>query len=341
MIDEQEIRDAYEAIAATALPAERVRGRLAARGREHRQRRALLVGAGALGTAAVATGIGVPLASRRPTAGPAGLPAAPAPSGRVVHEGHSFTFAPAWLPDGVGEQFRSVRPGGSTRIWLPAGVPYPEDGTKPPGVTFSTGSTGSVPHPDGAPAGGGPGERVQIGSVTGRLWVTDAAYVQWQPPESPVLWVAVRGLPDARKTALRVARSVHLLGDVGVDTSGREKYSRMLWYAMYSPWVPDRFRGVTEVSEIGTTRGWWQSLTYNSADGRYRVRISARTGPVPAVDAGAYAITREGGVTVWIPRDRTAPVNGYAPLTAFEANRMLREFEYRVFPDDSSWVGGR
>ena len=337
MIDDQSIRAAYEAIAATAPVPERVRARLAARRRVHQQRRALLVGAGALGTAAVATGVGLPLVvrSRQEEAGvtpgvqtgvPAGATGSAPPVMDVVEV--PFRFAPTWLPDRVTEQFRSVKttmtggkglPAGGTRHWLPAGARYPDDAIEPVGVSLAIDER--IDDNSGQP--------VRIGSVTGILRVTDASYVQWRPAGAPTLLVSVYGLPDATATALRVARSV-AAGSAGMRV------------AMRSPWVPERFIGSVVASVFPTATGWRQKLTHSSPDNRRSCTVVATTGPAPK--STACQVSRPDGVTLYVPEVLVATSRGTGAVgsgapTRQEMMRMLDELVYAV--PDLSWVGSR
>jgi hypothetical protein len=320
MVDEQHIRAAYEAIAAVAPPPERVRARIAAQARVHRQRRALLVGAGALGTAAAATAVGVPLLSRaRPEPAAPPLVAAPGASagGSGAMPAVPIRYAPGWLPDRLGEQYREVKatvPGaaaGSTRSWMPVGERYPQDHTGPAGVTLTVDER--IDDDSGQP--------VMIGSVQGRLRVTDSAFVEWQPPGGPSMIVTVFKLPDQVEVALRVARSV-----AATDAT--------MQVTMRSPWVPARYSGFMMASVHPTATGWRQWLSYCSADYRESFTIFAQTGPAPA--SVAYRADRPGGVTLWVPSNRAG---GGATLTPEEAERMLRELV--VTAPDLAWVGRR
>ena len=314
MIDDT-IRSAYETIAATAPGPERVRAALLTRTRVHRQRRALLVGAGAL--AATATGLPFVLRERHrpPTTGrpAAPQPAAPQPAAPQPVE-VPFLFAPAWLPGEVGELFRSVKttgePDGGTRIWARPGTVF-EDGTAGlRGVTLSVNER--IDDNSGSP--------VMIGSVRGSLRVTDGAFVEWQPPGVPNLIVSVYGLKDATNTALRVARSV-------------ARTDAALRLAMRLPWVPQRFAGYTQASVYPIPGGWCQSLVHESADGLRSFAIVARTRPAP--EGAAYQTTRPGGVTIYLPPGKQDP----EPLTKQEAARLLDELDWT--PPDLSWVGRR
>ncbi|GAA4258889.1 hypothetical protein [Dactylosporangium darangshiense] len=309
-LDDERIRAAYEAIAATAPPPERVRARILARGRAQYQRRVLLVGAGALGAAAAATAVGVPLLSNRtptrhvpslvgtdPPWGSAPISAMPtaSPVLRVP-----LRFAPTWLPDGLGEQFRQVKtagagePRGSTRSWLPVGTPYPEDHTGPAGVSLAVDER----------IDDNSGEPVMIGSVEGRLRVSDSASVEWQPPGGPSMIVMVYQLPNQVDVALRVARSV------AATTAA-------LTVTMRSPWVPDRFAGYTVATVHPTSDGWYEALTYASTDLHNSCMVSVESSGRPRAAAGG----------------------GRQPLTVEEAARMTAELLYG--PPDLSWVGGR
>jgi hypothetical protein len=237
---DSDIQDALATIAATAVSPERVRARIGARARVHRQRRMLLAGAG-LATAVAA--VGVPLALQDRRAEPA-LPPAPE---------LDLMYRPGWLPDGVAERYRSVTfdtgtgvSAGATRRWYPAGsksvVTVPE---------------GSVSLVVGEPLEPEVSEPVTVGPARGIRWVSDqTAYVQWQPAGGPVIVASSYRTADDRGNALRMARSV-------------EPTSESVALTLR---VPDRFAGtaVFEVYPAGFLtfdNGWrpdgYQSLAYD------------------------------------------------------------------------------
>ncbi|WP_433055357.1 hypothetical protein [Dactylosporangium sp. CS-033363] len=326
-MDEDRIRAAYEALAATAPPPERVRARIAGRARVHRQRRALLVGAGAMGGVAAATAVGLPLLGRGDAGGgvavapsgsgapsgsaaPSGLPA---PSGSGVPAGGiPLRFAPGWLPDGLTERYREVSWGfaGVRRAWLPGSVFEPEDHSLPPGVSMAIGETFDD---------NGEGEPVMIGEWPGTLRTGDLTLVSWKPAGIPVS-VLVAGLPQAKDLALRVARSVGVAQEVQPVT-------------MHLPVVPKRFEGLLTWRVHPRANGWLTSLSSMSVDRTRQCMVVATTGAAPA---HTYArAQRPGGVTVWVPDEQEPSAN----FTRDEADQALRDLEFSA--PDLSWAKQR
>ncbi|MBM2621405.1 hypothetical protein JIG36_38470 [Actinoplanes sp. LDG1-06] len=322
MSDEKIIEAAYEKIAAAAPPPERVRARILARSQAHRQRRAVLVGAGSLGAVAAVTAVGVPLARRStpsataPSASAAASPSAPAGPLSLV----PLRLTVGWLPTGVGEQYRTATlrgatVAGSTRSWTLNGVPYPTDGSVAKGVTLSIGER--IDDNSGTP--------VTIGDVTGKLRVTDSSFVEWTPPGGPSLIVSVYGLPDSTAVALRMARSV-------IPT----RATMPVW--AQAAWIPARFRGtVTAALLPGVDGGWRQDMTFSSPNHAQTLRITART--TEPTEPTLHKVHRSDGVWLSIPED-TPGVLGPEPAqppTRHEAERLLTEFVYHA--PDLDWVG--
>ncbi|MEU7865177.1 hypothetical protein [Dactylosporangium sp. NPDC049140] len=330
------IRAAFEAIAATAPPPERIRARIAARARVHRQRRLVLAGVGALGGAAAATAIGAPLLARSGSGGTAGVAApsasgapsasrAPSPAPTVFRpDGIPFLFGPGWLPDGLTEQYREVsctpapagsgaEPAGfaSRRSWLPAGAAYPEDHSPPPGITWVIGE-----HFDND----GEGDPVPVGTEQGRLLVTaDMAMVSWRHDERPMRVTAYQ-LPNQADLVLRVARSM------APTLAG-------LPLTMHLADVPQRFAGNLVAGVHPRPGGWLYSLTSMTTDRTHSCTVIASTGAAPAHTFARAG--RPGGVTLWVPDEQEASAN----FTRDEADKALRDLFWSA--PDLSWVGKR
>ncbi|GAB2566487.1 hypothetical protein Aab01nite_46260 [Paractinoplanes abujensis] len=309
------IQAAFEKIAATAPPPERIRARLLARSRSHRQRRAVLAGAGAL----AATAVTIPFvhAVRRvpaPVAPPGATPARPSPEPPATA---ALRYTPGWLPAGVGERYREATTGGGTRTWTLDGAGQPTDGSIGKGVTLMVGER--IDDDSGLP--------VTIGDVTGRLRVTDASFVEWTPRGGPPLVVAAYGLPDSTAVALRTARSVH------PTTSTMPVWIR-------APWVPGRFRGTTAaILRPLPGGGWLQQLTFTPLGSTGILRVVAATEKVP--ERALHEIRRPDGVWLSVPATPRGRV-GSAPLdspTRAEAVRVLDELVC-VAPD-MRWLGSR
>ena len=324
MVDERIIKDAYEAIAATAVAPEQVRARIEARGRARRQRRLLLAGAG-LATAAAAVGVPLGLRERRgePAPGPAAPsepvpgPAAPSPAAPQAKE-VSLLFAPAWLPGGVKERFRAVRidtatgrANGGTRAWLPPGRWHSAEETPKGSVTFSVGER----------IDDNSGEPIMVGDVRGTLRVTDAAYIEWRPAGAPTMLVCVYGIGDQVEVALRLAESVR-----PVTATTR--------VTMWSPWVPERFAGYSVAAGYPAADGWHQTLTHASGDHANSVGMVATAGPAPS--SAAYSVRRPGGLTVHVPEDKVLALGDRRVVTGGEATRLLAEVV--CLAPDTSWA---
>jgi hypothetical protein len=296
------IRDAFAAIAASAVAPERVRARIDARARVHRQRRMLLAGAG---LATVAAAVSVPLALRSGAPEAAGPP--PAPEDAI-----GLLYTPGWLPAGVGEQRRSVkfdtRTGqalGGSRSWYPDGLP-PSDAVPPGSVTFMIDEWFD---PETS-------EPVMIGDVRGRTWVTDAAWVQWQPAGGPRMAVSAFGTGNDAEIALRVARSV-------VPTT--ETMPVTLWWTR----VTDDFAG-TGWFAASPDGGGQQSIGYDS-DTKRNALFSVQTArPEPDIP---FASAKRDGIRIYLPFE------GDVGLTRDMAEVVLGQM--RCLPPDLSWVGGR
>ncbi|MEV6348240.1 hypothetical protein [Actinoplanes sp. NPDC051851] len=323
MTEEQLITAAFEAIADTTVAPERVQARLAAHARAHRQRRLLLAGAGALGTAAA---VGVPflLQSRRPT--PAPTPPATIPSSAPAPEPERLPlrYLPGWLPDGVVERFREVtstyagESRGSTRIWLPPGAFYDPDADTPDlKIAFSVDEK----------IDGDDGERVRIGDVTGRLMITDAAFLAWRPRGAPPMTLEVYGFPNVADLAVKIARRV---------TAGPGTVP----VTMASTGVPERCRGYTSLRVRPTADGWFQELAFTSTDYGDDAHVFAQTGEVTGDSRyePLYRAEQPGGWTVWVPRPGlSGAVIGGGKDLATEEYRRLLDTTTAVEPD-LSWV---
>ncbi|WP_229073504.1 hypothetical protein [Actinoplanes sp. DH11] len=314
-MNDQTIKDALEAIAATAVAPERVRARIDARARAHRQRRALLAAAG---VATVTTAVGVPLALRdqRPTLPSPAQPPEPVAEPRTM----SLLFAPQWLPDGVAEQFRSVKYDtatgevlGGSRSWYPAGAPYSLEIPK-----------GSVTLMIDERIDDGSGEPVMVGPARGTLRVTDSAWVEWQPAGGPVMVVSVYGTGDDTANALRVARSVAATDETATVT-------------MRAPLVPQAFDGHTLFEVFPAADGGRQSLTVASDDLRNHFVLQTS----PPESGQPFQSVERNGIMVYLPREvpGVEVVDGGARLTDDEAREVLERVE--CLPPDLSWVGGR
>ncbi|MEU4563951.1 hypothetical protein AB0F72_36710 [Actinoplanes sp. NPDC023936] len=313
-MNEQLIKDAYDAIAGTAVSPERVRARLNARVTAHRQRRLLLAGAG-MATAAAAVGVPVALRVRRgEPAVPAASPAIELPPTefRVV----SLLFAPQWLPDGLVERFRAVKfdvasgkPLGGNRSWYPTGSPYTVEVPK-----------GSVSFSVGERIDDGSGEPVMVGSVRGTLRVTDSAWVEWQPKGKPSMIVSVYGTADDTEIALRVARSVAATEETMLVT-------------MDLPEVPEAFAGYAtfEVNPTGNGTGV-QTLGYTSADLRSGFRLTTEA---PQPEQQYLAVERD-GMTVYLPGELPGVVGDGVTLTEKESQNVINQVTFR--PPDVSWA---
>ncbi|WP_433831592.1 hypothetical protein ACQP2E_13910 [Actinoplanes sp. CA-015351] len=316
-MNDQTIKDAFDAIAATAVSPERVRARIDARARVHRQRRLLLAGAG---FATVAAAVGVPLAlgERIGEPAPPGFSPAPPEVAPVRVRAVSLMYAPAWLPDGVAERYRAVRfetlnseAFGGTRSWYPEGSPYsvqvPEGS-----VTFSIGER---------IAEGETGAPVTIGSADGTTWVTDTAFVQWQPEGGPWMTVSVYGTGDDAVIALRVARSVAATTATALVT-------------MTSPVTPPGYDHGTALFEVyPTSGGGAQSLIFTSSDGRSAYTLS--TSP-PESGEPFKAVTRN-GLTVYLPEEAPDAIGGGVPLTDDQTTAILASVNATA--PDLSWAG--
>ncbi|BAL88855.1 hypothetical protein AMIS_36350 [Actinoplanes missouriensis 431] len=315
MNDEQLIKDAYEAIAGTAVSPERVRARLNARVTAHRQRRLLLAGAG-VATVAVAVGVPVALRERRgepalPVASPS-VKTSPRTARRV-----SLLFTPQWLPDGLVERFRSVKfdvatgkPLGGNRSWYPTGSPYTVEVPK-----------GSVSFSVGERIDDGSGEPVMVGSVRGTLRVTDSAWVEWQPTGKPSMIVSVYGTADDTEIALRVARSVAATEETMLVT-------------MDVPEVPDAFAGSAtfEVNPTGEGTGV-QTLGYTSADLRSGFQL---TTDAPQPNQTYLSVERD-GMTVYLLGEEPGVVGSGLTLSETESRNIIYRVTFR--PPDVSWAG--
>ncbi|WP_378027980.1 hypothetical protein [Actinoplanes sp. GCM10030250] len=307
-MDEKRISDAYEAIAALAPTSHGLEARITARARAHRQRRLLLTAGAA--TAVAAVGVPLTLKERRPETAPAGAPS-------VIEA--PLMFTPSWFPDGVTEQYRSVRfdtatgpePGvvagagrGAARSWLP------------PGVRADTEGPGLVLYADDR-LGDDSGEPVDIAGRPGTLQTGDTVQVCWKAgPDWPGLTVAVQGLPDPVDVALRVARStIHS--------------SALMNLSMSSPWVPGRFTGGTTTATVfpAAAGGWQQSLLYCSADYLQTAEVVVRTGPPPA------------SVIRWLAGPGVSLYVTGNSVTGAEAGRLIEELRWTT--PDLSWVGDR
>lgn len=307
MVDEQRISDAFQVIAGLAPPPERVRAGIDARARVHRQRRLLLTGAGAA-TAAVA--VGVPLTLRERRTQPVPVPMAPSPSAprgaRVA-----MLFAPGWLPAGLGEKFRAVkiehgtgRALGGSRYWYPEGSWYSLADIPPTGVSLSIDER----------IDDNLSEPIMVGSVRGKLRVTDGAFLEWQPPGAPNMIVSAYGMDDPVEVALRIARSVTATKQTTLVT-------------MRSPEVPDRYAGYSVACAYPTAEGWYQSLSHVSNDHQESVKLVAQRGGTS--EPAAFERRLPNGITVTIPD----------VLDRNEARRLLEQIV--CLAPDLSWVGGR
>ncbi|MBB2946836.1 hypothetical protein FB565_006604 [Actinoplanes lutulentus] len=316
-MNDQTIKDAFDAIAATAVSPERVRARIDARARAHRQRRLLLAGAG-FATVAAAVGVPMALGEGLGELAPPGFSPPPAEVQPVRVRAVSLMYAPTWLPDGVAERFRAVRfttvnftALGGSRSWYPEGSPYsvqvPEGS-----VTFGIGEQAGE---------GETAEPVKIGSADGTMWVTDTAFVQWQPAGGPWMTVSVYGTGDDASIALRVARSVAATTATALVT-------------MTSPVTPPGYDDGTALFEVyPTSGGGAQSLTFTSSDGRSAYQLS--TSP-PESGEQFKAVTRN-GLTVYLPGEPADAVGGGVPLTDEQTTAILAAANATA--PDLSWVG--
>lgn len=325
MADIDTVKAALEAIADRAPHADHVRARFAVRleAKQHvrRTRRALLAGAGALGTAAV---VGVPLITTRhraqPTVPPATTTPRPtattsAPAGPGVTT-QSFLYEPTWLPDEMAEVFRQVvdnagTPYGSSRIWLPRGkfltIPDPK-----PRIELDVNTMVQW----------GPFDQtVRIGSVTGKLMHTpDITVLQWTPPGGFLTVLLAEGIKDYKTTMVRIAESVR-------------KTDHAMSFRMRVPWIPERFRGHAIASVRPTAGGGWtqrlgQSPAYNGGG----VLVNAGSQPNQFPGGLLLQAKRADGTYAWVGwggSDKEA-------LTKAEATRMLDEFDYAA--PDMTWA---
>lgn len=114
----------------------------------------------------------------------------------------ALKYAPHWLPDGFVENFRGTNDQVS-RVWVPAGDKgYPFNDGRP---TVVLGTSAELPDTSGWDSATVRGLKawVRVGSGQSR---DETAHVVWKAQD--VLNVEVRGVPDVRAVALRVAESV-------------------------------------------------------------------------------------------------------------------------------------
>ncbi|MFI5906151.1 hypothetical protein [Dactylosporangium sp. NPDC051541] len=313
------VKAALDAIAATAAPPERVRGRITARARFHRQRRQILVGVGALGGAAAATAVGIPLFNGLGRESPAEVaaPSTAAPStaapSEIVEGGAPLYYSPGSVPAGLVERCRQVTYGtenGSRRYWLPEGVDFPENHDLPPGICLVVGEAFTED---------GTGQPVTIGQVPGRLFTNaDPTRVTWIAPGGPVLTVQASGLPNAAEVVLQVARSV------------RPTDAKVL-VAVHPAKLPERYRGLTQYSVHVRPDGWMAALTSMSSDRTRGCTVNATKGRGP--DRFLARATRAGGITLWVPDEQDPSAN----LTADEARTVLEST--KLSEVDMRWAG--
>ncbi|MEU4695105.1 hypothetical protein [Actinoplanes sp. NPDC023714] len=306
-MNEQSIRDAYEAIAATAVSPERIRARIGARARVHRQRRMLLAGAG-MATVAAAVGVPLTLHDRRGESEPPAL--GPVPEVPLL-------YTPGWLPDGVTERYRSVsfdtvtgEAFGATRRWYPEDAPY--SGTVPAGSVGLV--VGERMEPETS-------EPVTVGTARGIRWNSgDTAYVQWQPEAGPMIVVSAYGTADDEGNALRMARSVTQTAErvpITLTVTRDAPTSGTAVFEVYPAGFLTYEDGVLTYPD-GWQPAGYQSLSYDG--------LLLATSP-PETGTPFQAVERD-GIMVYLTSD--------SGIGAEESMRILERVRCR--PPDLTWV---
>ncbi|SCF35439.1 hypothetical protein GA0074695_5981 [Micromonospora viridifaciens] len=348
MNDREAIRDAFAAIADEAPSPERIQATLAARTRQHRQRRIVLRVAG-MGVAAATVGVTGAEVWRLLQQPEAHFPVmGGGPGGGWLDV--PLRYRPTWLPRGYGQADRSVivvddqaavvaldwRPGASA-----------SDGLTPTvGLTIGWHDVLEPNRPTGRRT-----ENVDVNGVAGQLIQTDgepsSPYVIWQPPGQPQLIVSAMthgDLDEQRAIALRVARSVQ------PDQRHISVGPRFGWLPADLAAVPWRF----DLGHDGAT--WVQSLSTIPADGRRHLGVSIgpdvhkdnfirdQAQPIQVrgfhgwqvPDNGQLFLTLSDGVEVYL--QLLSPASGPSPNTVPELVRIVEEFDFGPWPD-MAWVG--
>jgi hypothetical protein len=239
MTSETDVRQAFERIAGAAADPDRLRAKVTARIRTHRQRRALLISAG---TAVGAAAVGVPAflwLGREPKTYPVG-------------EGISLPLhvRPTWIPDGTVAHSRAVNH--VSPLWESQLFATPGFDSNPQTVVVP-GSVGVLIYVEdlsGAqPLGGAPSTDVNGSPAVVASTRESTTSVQWTLADGLIATVsAIAAIdPDARlQMALRVAR--------GLVTDGLTSVAIALRFAdMDDP-------AFTTVEVGGTPDNWRQQL---------------------------------------------------------------------------------
>ncbi|GAB2855590.1 hypothetical protein [Lentzea nigeriaca] len=282
----------------------------ALRRKRKRHRNVFMIAAAGMAAVAVLIFAGV-IASDRYSP-PSGNDAAAA---LMPNNGQSIAlrYAPHWLPDGFVENFRGTHEQVS-RAWVPKGAKgYPfDDG----GPAVIIGTSAEMPDTNGWDSVTVRG--LKAWARTGAGQSRDAtAHVVWKAQD--ILNVEVRGVPDARTVALRVAESVRadpkLTHQPAFKLDGR--FADHMW---------------------GTKPGEWESMT------NWRNQVSVHVSPVaPALAGESYPIrvrgkdgfrtgntvsVLDGGAWIW------ASAESYSDLVLEAVNKV------ELVPSpDTSWIG--
>ncbi len=353
MIDREAIRDAFAAIADEAPSPQRIQATLAARTRQHRQRRIVLRVAG-IGVAAAtvgATGVEVWRLLQQPEAG---FPAmAGGPGGGWLDV--PLRYRPTWLPRGYGQANRTVlvaddQAAAVSLDWRPDGSA--SDGLTPTvGLTIGWHDALEPNRPTGRRT-----ENVDVNGVVGQLILTDgepsSPYVIWQPPGQPQLIVSVMtrdDLDEQRAIALRVARSVQ---PDQRHTSVGPRFG----------WLPADLAAAPWMFVLGHDDATWvQTLSTRGANDHRQLDVSIgpdvhkdnfirdQAQPIQVrgfdgwqvPDNGQLFLTLSDGVEVSLQLLSPASEDGMSgpnPNTVPDLVRIVEELDFGPWPD-MTWVG--
>lgn len=349
MIDKEAIRGAFAAIADEAPSPERIQTTLAARTRQHRQRRVVLRVAG-MGVAAAtvgATGAGVWRLLQQPDAHFPAIGGGPGGGWLDV----PLRYQPTWLPRQYGQSNRAVlvaddQAAAVSLDWRPGGSAT--DGLAPTvGLTIGWHDVLEPNRPTGRT------ENVDVNGVAGQLIRTDgersSPYVIWQPPGQPQLIVSVMtndDLDEQRAIALRVARSVQ------PDQRHTSVGPRFGWLPADLAAVPWMFAlghdGVTWVQNLSTIGANGRQLDVSIGRDVHKDQTN-RDQPIQVrefhgwqvPDSGQLFLTLSDGVEVRLQLLSPVSQDGMSspnPNTVPELIRIAEEFDFGPWPD-MTWVG--
>lgn len=196
-------------------------------------------------------------------------------------------YHPGWLPDGAYERDRYSRPDGYlARTWRVSGGSGPDKAT----VTLALDKTATQSHTPGT-------NTVDVNGTPALLSSPDAAkadvraMVSWPAAPDQLLVVRVDSVPNARQTALMIARSVRADGDAA--------FERPLSF----DWLPPNTR-LGNILVSGRSQSDFTALV--------ETRDDARPAGQRALTAQVGGRRPDGGVAVTVRggQGRYVPVNG-------------------------------